>query len=185
MKQLLRTILVFAALGVPSNEALTQGISRSTGLGFKISFWNVTNQPSRVRVSGVGETAEFNISGAGASLYFFSRMYHNWFLEFNLGGIGAASGQASQFVAGDVEVSTLVPLLFGLRYDVLSSRLTSAMQPYLSAGIGPYWGTEIKVEGTTNPEASTIESSLNYGNYIGAGMNIMLSSWFALNFDFR
>jgi len=167
-----------------------QGVSRSHGLGLRTGFWNILNQPTRVNVSGMGEETDFTVNGVGGSLYFFSRFYNDWFFELNLDAIAAVRGKSSfsnnTFKSdSNVDVSTLMPVLFGLRYHFLSSRFTSAFQPYLIAGGGPYFGMSIQVVDPFSDEEHTIESNTNYGAYLGGGTNVMISSWFALNFDIK
>lgn len=164
---------------------LAQGLSRSSGIGMRIGSWNVTNHPTRISTTGYGKDAVVDIGGAGAWLYFFSRVYNNYFFEFNIGAVGGVHEEHTNYVIKNTEVSAIIPVLFGLRYDLLSTRLPTAFQPYLSLGGGPYWTTSVKSEDVYIGGQQTVESSLKYGAYTGGGINIVLTSWFALNFDLR
>jgi hypothetical protein len=168
-----------------SQQALAQGISRSSGVGMRVSYWNMSSAPTRFSVSGAGERAVFDIAGVGSSLYFFSRMQSNWFLEFSLGGAARIQGEEDNVAGSNVEVSAIIPFLFGLRYDLLSSRFSSSFQPYLTAGGGPYWSTAFTARDQVTGEIVTGQANLQLGGYAGGGVNFVLSSWFALNLDLK
>ncbi|MCI0514559.1 hypothetical protein L0128_15200 [candidate division KSB1 bacterium] len=155
---------------------------RAHGLGLRTSFWNVTNRPTRFVVNDFGEQINLDLGGAGAGLCFTSRLYQNWFFEFNLDVISAVQGSSEKVQKMDFNVSTVVPLLFGLRYHVLSNRFPSAFQPYLTMGAGPYFGTSIELRGSSQ---QSIGAETIYGAYLGGGMNLMIFDWFALNFDLK
>lgn len=166
-------------------DSYSQGMSRSSGIGLRIGSWNVTNHPTRISSTGFGKDAVVDIGGAGAWLYFFSRVYYNLFFEFNMGAVGGVHEEHTNFIIKTTEVSAIVPVLFGLRYDLLSTRFATAFQPYLNMGGGPYWTTSVKSQDIYIGGQQTVESNLKYGAYAGGGINIVLASWFALNFDLR
>ncbi len=176
------TILMISFLSI---DCFAQGMSRSSGIGLRIGSWNVTNHPTRISTTGYGSDAVVDVGGAGAWLYFFSRVYHNLFFEFNMGAVGGVHEEHTNYVIKNTEVSAIVPVLFGLRYDLLSTRFATAFQPYLSIGGGPYWTTRVKSDGANFSSQQTVESNLKYGAYTGGGVNIIIASWFALNFDLR
>lgn len=179
-------VVFFVAMIFCSSSVLfAQGLSRSTGIGARVSFWNITNHPTRIGLSDYGRNAVIDVSGAGAWVYFFSRMYNNWFLEFNLGAVGGVHQKHSNYLVTETEISAIVPFLLGLRYDLLSTRFPSKIQPYLSAGGGPYWTSSVSGGDFSMGGEQSIESNLKYGAYAGGGMNIVLASWFALNFDLK
>jgi len=168
-----------------NKTTFAQGISRSTGIGLRIGFWNITDHPTKINLSGYGESATVDISGTGIWLNFFSRLHNNWFMEFNLGTIGSVHEEHSDYIIQNLDVSAIVPLLFGIRYDLLSSKFPSAIQPYLSAGSGPYWITSVSNQDIQFGGEQTIESNLQYGAYTGGGIYILLTNWLALNFDLK
>ncbi|MDZ7309960.1 MAG: outer membrane beta-barrel protein, partial [candidate division KSB1 bacterium] len=170
------------------HETLAQGISRSSGIGFRASYWNLANTPTRFKVSAGGsgsEQAVVDVAGVGSWLYFFSRMYNNWFLEFNLGTVARIHSETTNLAGENVDVSAIIPFLLGLRYDLLSSRYASSFQPYLAGGAGPYWSTAVTVQNQFTGEEVSGESDMQFGAYAGAGANFVLTSWVALNFDVK
>ncbi|MBD3288171.1 hypothetical protein GF337_05150 [candidate division KSB1 bacterium] len=183
MKKYLLTLICMLCL--ISSELTAQGMTRSTGLGMRLGFWNITNHPTRIKSSGLGESMTVDIGGVGAWLTFFSRLKHNWFMEVNLGALAGVHTEQSNYVVRNVESSTIVPVLFGIRRGILSGRFSSSIQPYLSAGVGPYWSASIKTEGEPMFGEQEIDSKLYYGAYGGGGVHLVLASWFALNFGLR
>lgn len=181
MFSLYTRIIIMSLFFMISTQVHAQGLTRSSGIGFRVGFWNVTNHPTRINTSQFGQDATIDIGGAGASLYFFTRVHENWFMEMSFGAVGGVHEEYSNFVTKTTEVSAVVPLLFGLRYNLLSTRFPSALQPYLSLGGGPYWTSNIK--GENSGSEATVESSMVWGGYGGGGINLVLASWFALNFD--
>jgi hypothetical protein len=136
--------LVFGAtlLAAP---LLAQGISRSSGIGMRVSYWNIANTPTRIQVSESGQRSVVDIAGVGSSFYFFSRLNGNWFLELSLGAVANIHTESDNPANTNEDVSAIIPFLFGLRYDLLSSRFTSSFQPYIAGGGGPYWSTAVTV----------------------------------------
>lgn len=178
-------LLVSIFISVSEIASLAQGMSRSTGLGLRIGFWNVTNHPTRISLLDYGQDASVDIGGAGATLYFFSRVHQNWFLEFNLGSVAGVHEEHSDYFINTIEATTIVPILLGVRYDLLSTRMPSSIQPYLSFGGGPYWIASLTSNNALTNSKQTIASDLKFGVYSSIGTNILLSNWLALNLDLK
>jgi outer membrane protein W len=177
-------VLIFFA-AFPDSAVFAQGVPRSSGIGLRASYWNIANGPTRFSVSGDDARTLYDFSGFGASLYFFSRLHNNWFLEFSLGAVTRVHGEENNFLGDKVDVAATIPFLLGLRYDLLSNRFASSFQPYLACGIGPYWSTDISVRDTLRSETVSGNLDLRLGAYTGGGVNFVITSWFALNFDLR
>ena len=159
-----------------------QGMSRSHGLGTRLSLWKTARSSALINVT----RDRVELSGAGAWLYFFSRFRDDWFFEFSLGVVASVvanevRNEAGEFVVDAEDITAIIPFLFGFRYDFLSFRNQGALQPYLSLGAGPYWITSVDPQ--VNNER--VESGLNPGAYLGGGLNIGVFSWFAFNFDLK
>ena len=187
MKAVAIFLIMILIVSFSYSDAFSQGMSRSNGLGLRLGFWNITGHPTRFSSTVTGSDVNVDIGGAGAWIYFFSRFYQNWFLEFNLGALGGIHGEQSQYLMYNVKATSVVPILFGLRYDMLSTRMPSSIQPYLATGLGSYWIMSTE-ETIIDPKMETqinIESTQKYGAYLGAGANILVTSWLALNFDLK
>lgn len=145
----------------------------------------MADHTTRFSVQNAGEQVNVDIGGVGGWLRFFSRVHDNWFLEFNLGSVARVQVRESDFINSDTDVSLIVPFLLGVRYDLLSQKHPSAFQPYLTLGGGPYWMTDFVVRDRLTNEEVAGESRTKLGCYTGVGTHIVLSSWFALNFDLK
>lgn len=176
-------LLLFTAL---LSNAFAQGLSRSSGIGVRVSYWNIAGHPTRFSIADGGTSSVYDFSGVGASLYFFSRVQQsNWFLEFSLGAVARVHGEENVGTDDNVEVSAVIPFLFGFRYDVLSNRHANSFQPYLSGGAGPYWSTAVNVRNQITGELVNGETDVKMGGYAGGGFNFVPISWIALNLDLR
>ena len=165
-----------------------QGVSRSQGVGLRLNYWNITGQTTRIDVDNLSGQTNVNISGAGASLYYFSRAWRDLFLEMSLGVVSGVEIGPAEISISDYRVESIVPFLVGLRYDFLSTRVSGAIHPYLAAGGGPYstiivQGKDTIIHGDSG--ANYFESRMEYGWYVGGGVNFVLMSWFAINADLK
>lgn len=165
-----------------------QGVSRSQGAGFRINYWNITGQSTHIDVNNLNGQTNVNLSGAGASLYYFSRAWRDLFLEMSLGVVSGVEVGPAELSISDYRVESIVPFLVGLRYDFLSTRVSGAIHPYISAGGGPYstiivQGKDTIIHATSGQ--NSFESRMEYGWYFGGGVNFVLMSWFAINADLK
>ena len=171
-----------------ATTAMAQGISRTQGAGIRLNYWNITGQSTRIDVDNLSGQTNVNISGIGASLYYFSRAYRDLFLEMNLGVVSGIKVGPADISTSDYKVESLIPFLVGLRYDFLSTRVSGAIHPYVAAGGGPY--STIIVQGNDtilygDSGQNSFESRMEYGWYFGGGVNFVLMSWLAINADLK
>jgi hypothetical protein len=83
----------------------------------------------------------------------------------------------------EVEVFSAVPLLTGIRIDLLPVNSPSIIKPYISAGPGAYILSDIHVIREFGVEKGTIKTWLAGGGYAAAGLNLYFTPGFALNFE--
>ncbi len=110
---------------------------------------------------------------------------YTYWLENNVGisfRVGVLDVDATTAVDGSetfVEASTVVPMLFGVKYQPFGCAIGEVMRPYVSAFIGPYIGTAAGVRtGVTATTESYTETAL--GSYLGAGADLSLSKLFTI-----
>ena len=171
---------VFAAVS-PVTTFAQRG--RANGIGVRASYWNVGDQS--LRWSGTSTNGTLEISGVGGWLNYFSRVSDHWYLDFNLGAIARVKTEGNLASETDADISVLVPFLFGARYDLLPTKVSSAFQPYLAAGLGPYWNNSLQVRNRTTGEEFTGEGKIQLGSYAGGGLNLVMASWLAWNFELK
>ena len=119
--------------------------------------------------------------GAGGWLTFVSRTSDYFNFEFNIGGFGKVLTDDWRYTDEDVDVTAVVPILFGVQRELLHVNNNSDLRPYVSFGGGPYWITNVLQEDSYDREEVT--SSIDPGVYLGAGLNFFLGPKFAINFD--
>ncbi len=172
MKKRFRIIVVAVmAVALISADLSAQGIVHSKGIGLRLGIWKYSNSPYIETSPG-----QVVVTPVSASFYFYSRLSGNWFMEAGLGSVGEV-----EVNIGKVETVALVPLNFGVRYDLLSAKIESVLQPYLSFGAGNYW-----ISRSLTQWGSVIaENDARLGLYAGAGVNIILNDWLALNSDLK
>ena len=83
----------------------------------------------------------------------------------------------------EVEVFAAVPLLAGIRMDILPIQVQSVIRPYVAGGLGTYILSDIHVIKEYGVERGTVQTSLSPGGYAAAGLNIHFSPAVALNFE--
>ncbi|MBN2365909.1 MAG: outer membrane beta-barrel protein [Calditrichaeota bacterium] len=159
-----------------------------TGIGVRFSHWNVKDKAIVLYVHDNYFSTEVDAGGYGGAIFFFSRINHQFFVEFTVGAIGAVDQRTRYWDYEEVQTNAVIPLLFGLRYNLLPISIQSNLQPYAQAGFGTYWISDIHVESDyfyDSYEKVSFSSESRPGGYVGAGMNFMLSKKFAINFDMR
>ncbi len=160
----------------------------TTGIGLRFSHWNVKDKAMTVQVYDHYTTTEVEAGGFGGAIYFFSRISPQLFVEFTLGAIGSVEQRTRYWNYEEVQSDAVVPILFGLRYNLLPRHIKSSLQPYAEAGFGAYWINDIQVENKYYYDSNhrvSVNSDTRPGGYIGAGLNFMLSKKFAINYDMR
>ncbi len=180
------TLISIAVLGIVS-MAYSETYQRSTGIGFRGSYWTGNDTESQIIVEDYYHQTNVDIEGAGGWMSFYTRVAPNMMLEFSLGSMGKAETQSIDFFGEDVKAEAVTGALLGLHYELFPFRNITAFKPYLSAGMGPYWLSDINVQNRdfTDNNKVNIKTRLRGGGYTGAGMNFMFSNWFGLNFDIR
>lgn len=168
---------------IMTNISMADGWPR-TGLGFRASYADIVNKAQWISVNSTG--SDVNVGAYGGSIFFYSKIQNQLYVEFTLGAIGSVHDRVDYWDREETNTAALIPVLFGARYELLSPTIKSNLRPYVSAAIGPYWLNEIRVYGDHYyDEEVTIETFIRLGGYVGVGMNFMLSKDFAINYDMR
>jgi hypothetical protein len=168
-------IFLFSIVFTIGSNIHAQGISRSTGIGWRIGAYSKNLGQLSFYFSGTGES---KYSGS-SFLYFYTRFKNHWYWEFNIGAVGHATVKSSSIE--ESEVTALVPMIIGLRNDYIASKNPGKVQPYYSFGLGAYF---VALE-TRRYDTQFNETSLKLGIYGGTGVNVAFTSWFAFNIDLK
>lgn len=159
---------------------------KNAGIGVRGTYWKMNSDQDHIVIRNSRYRSDYHVGSGGGWLYFFSRTGDYTFLEFSIGAVGKVTNE-EEFVDGrETEVTAIVPIVLGMRYQLFDPRSGSALQPYLTFGGGPYWLSDILVfEDDYYDEEIRIKTKLHAGGYAGGGINFMLGSNLGLNFDLR
>ena len=183
--QLFKLAILFQAVTLLSARNLPAQELPSTGIGLRGIHWNITEE-SQIEVSTNFHGARVKMSGYGGSIYFFSRISEQFLFDFTLSGIGMVENNVNYWYGENVEAGGVTPILLGLRYLILPAEKNNTLQPYIEAGGGAYLIGNVRVEERhLANETVAVESYTRPGAYMGAGLNFMLSRYFALNYNMR
>jgi len=166
-----------------SIQLYAQDEIKSTGIGFRLSYYDVGNHSTKFeRIGYMNVSAEAN-GGAGVTFFVFSRFTDRFSVEFSVGGLAEFSAKQKWHMDEEVDVFSAVPLLTGIRLDLLPVSSSSIIKPYVSAGPGAYIISDIHIEHENGLERGTINTRLAGGGYAAAGLNLYFTPSFALNFE--
>ncbi len=169
-----------------SVNLFAQPVVKSTGIGLRGSYWKTSNEPTQITVSDHLGQSEVDVGSGGGSIFLFSRINENMWFELSLGGVGEVEEESAYYYTdNNVDVSAITPFLLGLRYELLPAQNQSTLRPYFEFGGGPYWISTVNVRQNYYREEVKVQTILNRGGYLGGGLNFMLGSWFAINFDMK
>jgi len=137
-----------------------------------------------------GVTVENEISPGGeitsvVGSEFLGSIAYTYWLENDLAvnfSIGLLSLDVTNSVQGmeeSTETATVVPLLFGVKYQPFRLNASNVLRPYIAASIGPFFGTETMNRTGVNIETETYtETAL--GSRLGVGMDLLPGRHFTL-----
>lgn len=182
------SFIVYLVIGITllmSVPGKSQENLYTTGIGLRGSYYKMQGYSSQIYIRDRDYYSDVNVGGFGGSLFLFSRITDNFLFEITLGAIGHVEEQNIYFDEEEVDVTAVNPLLFGVRFEPGPHYATRDLIPYISAGAGPYWISDIEVRETAFEDEVRIDTSVKQGGYIGAGMNFNIADGFAINFDLK
>lgn len=174
MKALFFLLVFFSAAGYGQNNTLEQD-SKLPGhsIDLRISFWNRAQSSVTVGFQGVSvKTGTGGISGRIMYNYYPNRIY-----AFNISA-GVMSSEVSVENLSDY-VSTVVPVMMGMKYYFANLPVNSTFRPYLSGSIGGLFGTE----SATGVFRVYTHTETAVGGYAGIGSDIILGSLVKMHAD--
>ena len=85
-----------------------------------------------------------------------------------------------------MQVAAVMPTLLGIKYDLVRPDFDSALRPYLGAGGGIYWASDIQViERDYYDEEVGVDSEARPGAYAGGGIDFLIGEHFLINYDVK
>jgi len=167
--------LVSALLFSVSTTSHAQDFLLKHRSGFELNL-GVWSGGASTSISTGGVQTEANLGAFIGGI-----LYTNW-LQENLSvtlsaGLLAARASSTVSMGGiDQQVSSVVPLLIGVRIFLPYPEPDAQVRPFLSGAIGPYIGSEAK--STLFTQGTHTETS--FGGRFGAGIDFILSNHFKL-----
>ena len=157
------------------------------GISFQCSYWHQRGSDDVVRVhSAQLFKNEVNVGGYGGWLSFFSGARENGMIVFKLGGIAHVEVVEEALFDEEVDVKAVMPILIGYQYLLLRDGNTSAFQPYISAGGGPYIITHVNSrEYALLDDEVTVKNRVKPGGYFGVGGFFIFTEWLAFQGEMR
>lgn len=197
--------LIITALLIISTNAMAAEYPQ-TSIRFSGGIWDVKDSDAGITVhhTDLGNDERFTdvqVSGVSGAIAFSHMMGKRFAWELSLGGFSDTKSQTYSRVVDtryggehydtissnthSVSVSYMtVGLIYYPLYELEDKfgSLSSFLRPYITAGIGPYFGWEAVWDDNSNTDANVATAM---GAYPGIGLDIMLSRHFIFNIDLR
>ena len=168
---------------VLTSPLISQTQIKSTGIGVRGSYYGTGDQEMEfVSVDFEDHIQSANV-GAGGSLFIFSRYADQFFMEFTVGGLARVNTEHKVWLDEEVEVFSAVPMLVGVKYDILPIKSKSFLRPYISFGPGAYIISDVQVRRVHGVEHGHISTKVRGGAHAAAGFNFFFTETFGLNFE--
>jgi hypothetical protein len=100
-------------------------------------------------------------------------------VNFSLGLLSLDVTNSVQGLEESTETVTVVPLLFGVKYQPFRLTPRDVLRPYLTASVGPFFGTQTMDRVGVNVETE-VYSETALGSRVGLGLDLLLSRWFTV-----
>ncbi len=177
--------MIIVLVTVSTVKAKAEEKLYATGIGLRGSFYNMSGQTSTIYVRDHCCDSDVHVGGFGGALFLNSRINRQLVFEITIGAIGRVENESVYFDEEEVDVSAVSPLLFGVRFEPTQFYQVNNVTPYVSAGLGPYWTSDIHVRETTFDEEVNIKTTVHPGGFFGGGFNFAITDGFAVNFDLK
>jgi hypothetical protein len=187
MKRSMMWISVILVLCLASSPAKLQAENsvKSAGIGLRTSFWDLPGVSNRVVARPLDGEDWIDFGGTGGHIYLLSRIADRMMLELNFGSVGTIKGVHRWSEDNDFDLTAVIPMTLGIRYDLLPLHHRSGARPYLAAGAGPYIIARATVRESWFEDEVTTEWDGHKGAYLGFGVDYRLTGWLGLNLDAR
>ncbi len=173
-----------------STERSLRGKHRiEVGIGF------MTEMSASNEVSIGGITARNDATGLGGTLAYTHWLRDAWAIGLSVGVMGADATTTVSGAGASVESATVVPVLASVRFQPRGLMSGNAFRPYVSASVGPVFGSASNVQTgvipsiaslsisaaeTAAPQSSYTETA--FGSRVGVGADVLLGRRFTLGF---
>ena len=198
------TLLILGIPGLSVNAEIAE--PPQTSIRFGLGVWDIRDNDMGITVHHTDlandqRFTEVGISGISGTFAVSHMVGQRFAWELSMGGLSNAEsqtlsrkvytrfqGEHRETISSDTHSVSVSYMTVGLIYYPLYELenelgdLSSFFRPYITAGIGPYFGWESRWDGD-----SIIDANLetNMGAYPGIGLDLLLSRHFIFNVDLR
>ena len=165
---LLLVLMALVALGQPIS------LNRRSCIDLHIGLWNESKAGNQFTPTGFKSTAKS--SGFVGGLSFNHWLREHVAVTLSAGVLSAEATSTSSLLGTTQRASAVIPVLLGIKYYIPEPYLDETIRPYVSVGVGPYWGFE--AENTTFSQSAHTETAL--GGRFGGGIDFLLGRSFKL-----
>lgn len=187
-----KLVIIFSILYIaPISAQATSTAENTETSGAKDMYLLNGRHNIQLRVgflSSVGVKNEVSPSGVVNSVEsdgFMGSVSYNYWIRQNV-AVNASAGVLSSKVSNSVigseainEVSSVVPVLFGFKYQPFKLTDDDVLRPYIIASFGPFIGSSVKNQAGRNTENS-IFTEMALGSHLGVAVDWSISRLFVL-----
>jgi len=170
-------IFVTAQQSTNLEKSTVTSLQGKNSIAVSIGLLIQVNSTNEATLNGIDSNNR--VDGTAGSLTYTYWLQPDWAINFSIGILGAeanASVTGSEFSA---ETGSVIPILFGVRYQPSGLALSHSLRPYLSGAVGPYWGFATKNNTRPFLTNKTI-SETALGLRVAAGMDWFFSRLFSI-----
>jgi opacity protein-like surface antigen len=148
-------------------------VGRSS-LELNVGLWSGLKTSNSIGIGGI--QTEAKAAGFVGGILFTHWAQEYLSITLNAGLLAGKASTSVGLLSVTQRVSTVSPVLFGVRYYALGSGADGEVRPYLSGAVGVYLGSE--ESNTILAQESRTETA--FGGRVGAGLDFFLSDHFKL-----
>lgn len=179
-----KTMAAILAMGLPitavaqtTGQAASHALSGRHQIEVSVGLLSGLVSSTEVSVGDVTMTSEAN--GIIGSIAYAFWLTDEWAINLSVGVASADASMSASGTGSSLESATVIPLLFGVKYEPLELAIGDALRPYAYASAGPYFGFASNVRaGASTGTESYSETAL--GSRVGLGTDLALSRRFML-----
>ncbi len=169
-------VLLFLMIG---SVAIAQDLSLNgrSAIEINLGFWGGASASTTVGTGAI--RTEAGTSGFTGSLGYAYWLREHLALTLT-GGLRSAEASSTVNLSGSIQRSSaVIPVLLGVRFYVPEPAPSENIRPFLSVGVGPYFGAE--AASTALSQQSHVETAI--GGRLGAGIDFLVGNHFNLGAD--
>jgi hypothetical protein len=160
-----------------------------------VGFMTELSASNQVSLGGV--TTRNEATGIGGTFAYTHWLRNAWAINLSVGVVDADASTTVTGSSTSIESATVIPLLFGVRYQPMGLTTGDTFRPYVAASVGPFIGTASNVQtgvgfglppfSNSISAAETAASVTSYtetalGSRLGVGADVLLGRRFTLGF---